>query len=208
MPLLYERCFGGQPARATGQDAAAADRNPLGQGLYQSDADALGLPLPNLEDPAALIRNPQDRPYPQGFGPVARGWMPRRAFAGSYDEAWATERAPLWPADVDARFLSAAAPGLFARPHLQGGEEVMLTGMHPCGTIQFRLPRWPLVAKFRFNRRAERYRLPLEAVLLEPDELMVTLIWRISVPVRPNMLQLRQSVVRVLEPWEQSPAHG
>lgn len=206
MPLLYEKCFGGQLAQATAQDAAAADRNPLGQGLYGSDADALGQPLPNLEDPAALIRVPQDRPLPQGFGPVARGWMPRRAFAGTYDETWATERAPLWPADVDPRFLSAAAPGLFASPHLQGGEEVRLTGLHPGGTIQFRLPCWPLVAKLRFARRVERYRLRLETVLLEPDELMVTLIWRLSVAVRPNMLQLSQSVVRVLEPWEQSPA--
>lgn len=204
MPLLYERCFGGQLARATGEDAAAVDRNPLGCGLYASGTDVVGQPLPNLEDPTALIRSPSDRPLPQGFGPVARGWMPRRAFAGSYDATWVAERAPLWPTDVDPRFLSAAAPGLFASPHLQGTEEVVLTGLHPSGAIRFRLPYWPLVAKFRFAHRIERRRLRLEAIFLEPDELAVTLIWRTSVSASPSMLQLRQSVVRVLQSGEQS----
>lgn len=207
MPLLYERCFGGQLARATREDAAAADRNPVGCGLYENDADAVGRPLPNLEDPTALIRSPADRPLLQGFGPVARGWMPRRSFAGSYDATWVAERAPLWPTDVDPRFLSAAAPGLFASPHLQGGEEVVLTGLHPSGTVRFRLPYWPLVAKFRFVHRTERRRLRLDAILLEPDDLAVTLIWRTSVSASPSMLQLSQSIVRVLQPGEQSPDH-
>lgn len=205
MPLTYERCFGGRLEQANGQDAVATELNPVGTGLSLRDADVAGRPLPNLEDPAALIRNPTDRPRPQGFGPVARGWMPRRAFAGTYDETWIAKNAPLWPADVDPRFLSAAAPGLFAKPHLQGGEQVTLTGMHPLGTIQFRLPYWPLVAKFHFANRTERRRLRLEAVMLEPAELITTLIWRCSVPARPSLLYLRQSIVRVMEPWEQSP---
>lgn len=117
------------------------------------------------------------------------------------------KRAPLWPADVDPRFLSAAAPGLFASPHLQGNENVVLTGLHPLGTIQFRLPHWRLAAKFRFAHHTERRRLLLDAVFLAPDQLRVTLIWRTSVPARPSMLNLRQCILRVLEPWEQSPAH-
>ena len=166
MPLVYERSFGGWLEQATGRTAQAAEHNPVGRGLYADAGEAAGQPLPNLEDPRALIRSPEDRPLPQGFGPLARHWLPRRTFCGHYDEAWLATQAPLWPDDVDSRFFSAAAPGLCATPALQGGEQVALTGMNPAGPLRFLLPRWPLVAKFHFRHGIARRPLRLDAVML------------------------------------------
>src|SRR5690606_38594533 len=129
-------------------------------------------------------------------------WMPRRALGGTYDDTWVRERAPLWPADVDRRFLSAAAPGLFASPHLEGGEDVDLVGVDADGPIRFRLPRRRLVAKLCFRARVERIRLRVEAVMLERDARAVTLIWRASASAHPGMHALEACVVRELEPWE------
>jgi hypothetical protein len=202
LPLIYERCFGGFLPGVTGETGAAAERNPVGRGLYADTSSARGEPLPNIEDPEHLIVDPRDRPRVQGFGPVARGWLPRRSFAGSYTRAWVESRAPLWPADLDPRFFIAAAPGLYASPYLRGGEEVVIVGMHPDGALRFRLPRRRLRVKFVVNGRETRCTPVLDAVMLEPDNLRVTLIWRASIVTTPDILAVEDVLLRELAHWE------
>jgi len=202
MPLVYERCFGGFIDGATGPSADAVERNPVGCGLYPSVAEAHDQPLANIEDPRAQVSSPRDRPLPQGFGPIARGWMPRRAFAGTYSQDWIEQRAPLWPADADPRLFTAASPGLQASGYLQGGEPIVLHGLHPDGAIACPLPRERLVAKFMFEDRTERVALELDAIMIDGDALTLTMVWRASVPTTPSFLALAGVVVRSLEAWE------
>lgn len=206
MPLCYERCLGGWMSQAIRHDAAAIDRNPVGRGLYASAAEAEGQPLPNLEDPQALIRSIEDRPLPQGFGPLSRGWMPRRRFAGRFDPHWQAEQAPLWPADTDPMFFSAASPGMLCVPHLGGGEKVSLLGFHHAGPRHFRLPSYTLFSKLRFSGYTDRQLLRLEAIMFELDDSSLTMIWRANLPIRQSLLSLRACVVRVIAPWEQREA--
>ncbi|WP_106391006.1 DUF2169 domain-containing protein [Enhygromyxa salina] len=121
--------------------------NPVGEGLVPSFTSAVDRALPNIEDPNQLIQSPSDLPIPAGFGPIARHWGPRRVFAGTYDDAWATKHAPLWPADLDERFFRAASPGLQAPEHLVGGEPVRLVGLHPDGAIEFAAARLHLAPR-------------------------------------------------------------
>lgn len=200
IPLVYERCFGGLVEGARGSTAKAIERNPVGRGIY---VDPDGQLLPNIEDPQRLIASPQHKPPPQGFGPIARHWMPRRGLAGTYDQAWVENRAPLWPPDFDPMFFLAASPGLQAVPHLRGGEDVALVGVHPDGPLRFTLPPLRLVAKFRFADKVVRRMLVLDALMLEPDVLGVTLIFRASVVVAPTMLALESTTLRLLEDWEE-----
>lgn len=202
VPLLYERCFGGTVQGARGKTARAVDLNPVGRGLH---ADPEHHPLPNIESPDDRIATLADRPLPQGFGPVARGWLPRRGLAGTYSQTWVDTRAPLWPPDLDPRFFLAASPGLQAVPHLRGGEPVTLVGLHPAGPVHFALPELRLVAKFTLAGGVERRSLRLDAVMLEPDEARVVTIWRASVVARPTMLAVEHTTLRELEPWEQAP---
>ena len=46
-----------------------------------------GLPVPNLEDPAAPLQQIGQTPAPACFAPIAPSWLPRRSYAGTYDEA-------------------------------------------------------------------------------------------------------------------------
>lgn len=202
LPLIYERCFGGSPAGASGSIAVASDYNPVGRGLFVRERDALGELLPNFEDPNALISSTTDCPRPAGFGPVARHWRPRRDYGGTYDEAWQQNRAPLWPKDVDLRLMNAAAPGLVAHPGLTGGEPVRLVGLHPDRPIEFSLPRIHLQAKFEFRRRLERQRMRLDGVRLETGDCSFTLYWRASTVVEPSLFELESIVVRQLHRWE------
>ena len=200
LPLGYERCFGGTPARFLRSTAAATEHNPVGRGLHDSERDARDQPLPNFEDPDAPLQTLTDRPRPCGFGPIARHWRPRREFAGTYDRAWLERRAPLWPADLDDRFFSAAAPGLQATPHLEGGEPVQIVGMSPHGAHAFTLPRHHLQARFEVGRDSHRRRLILDAVHFEPDAASFTMYWRAHLVADP--LTVAVAVVRALAPWE------
>lgn len=205
MPLVWERAFGGGSVDAGPRGFEA--RNPIGVGLYRSLEQAADAPLPNIEDPKGLVNELWSRPDPVGFGAVARHWQPRVEFAGSYDQRWTRTRAPLWPDDFDERFFVAAAPGLSVRPHLQGGESVMLAGLHPDGGFGFRLPSVRLVCKSVFFGRVERHTMRLDSVWIEPepDEMSLTLGFRCHVSFGRGG-DHRYTVVRELEPWEPAPA--
>jgi hypothetical protein len=155
LPLVYERAFGG---------TAAADlcepRNPVGRGLYRSSKEAPDRPLPNIENPKALIRDLKDRPAPIGVGPIARHWQPRLRYAGTYDEKWVKKHAPLWPKDFDERFFCAASPGLTSPEHLAGGEPVVLEGVSPDGAFQFALPKIRDKGAWYRRRACSRLQVP------------------------------------------------
>lgn len=202
MPLRYERSFGGVAAASGKEPLAYEPRNPVGMGLYGSVKEAVEQPLPNLEDPLQQISSPTDRVAPAGFGPIARSWQPRLKLAGTYDEAWVEQRAPLWPRDFDPHFFHAASPGLIVSPGLKGGEPVVLSGFSPDGQLAFPLPHYRLLAKSVFRHRVDRRELALDAVLLEPEARALTLVWRAAVPAHRELVQHEYTVVRELEPWE------
>ncbi len=175
--------------------------NPVGRGLFAGERDAINQPLPNFEEPTALITTVSDRPRPVGFGAVARHWQPRRQYGGTYDDAWLEMRAPLWPRDIDPRFFSAAAPGLSGLGPL-GGAVVHLTGLHPDGGFSFRLPSLDLLAKFDLRSRRVALRLALDGVHLETDEGRVVLYYRTAFEVEPDPMQLQRITLRQRHPWE------
>jgi hypothetical protein len=202
MPLVWERAFGGSIRDESGKLLQREHRNPVGRGYYRDDWEALGRFLPNIEDPRSAVRHPRDRPDPVGFGPVARWWHPRAVFAGTYDESWVRERAPIWPSDFDERFFCAAPASLQVAPHLSGGEWVQLKGLHREGTVNFRLPAPRLVARFQFNGHDVRRAMTMDAVIIESDTAQVTLIHRAAVPAAPAITAHRETIVRHIERWE------
>jgi hypothetical protein len=203
MPLVWERAFGGGDITAGGR--GYEPRNPVGTGVFTSVDGASGARLPNLENPVELVREPWSRPAPVGFGPVARHWWPRASFVGTYDQRWVETRAPLWPDDFDERFFSAAPAGACAAPHLRGGESVMMSGVHPAGGFGFRLPIVRLSCKSVFGSHTERVGMRLDAVILEPDDARLTMIFRAVIGLgRPS--DHSHTIVRALEDWEAMPA--
>lgn len=204
IPLLYERSFGGAvPPRDDGGPRAFEARNPVGVGFYTDEFEAEGKPLPNFEDESALIRDFTDRPAPVGFGPIARSWQPRLAYAGTYDERWLERRAPLFPDDFDERFFQAAPPDAVVTPWLKGGEPVVLEGLSPDGSIAFALPEHRLVAEAVFRDRTDRRSLVLDAVHIEVDERRVMLLWRASFPAHRQLESHKHTTVRLLSPSEE-----
>jgi len=131
MPLVYERAFGGTDTSSDDSgEHGWEQRNPIGTGfaLRSDSAHIDGMGLPNLEDPGCLIAAPTDCPPPAGVGFIGRHWLPRATYAGTYDDAWGSERCPLLPLDFDDRYFNSAHPRLVSDRHFRGGEKVNVTG--------------------------------------------------------------------------------
>jgi uncharacterized protein YjbI with pentapeptide repeats len=118
MPVSYERAFGG-PGFA---------HNPTGKGF----APVAGVhPLPNVENPRALVKSPRDRPEPAGFGPLDFAWPQRASKAGTYDAKWRKARYPGFPDDMDWTIFQSAPDDQQTREFFRGDEAFTVENMHP-----------------------------------------------------------------------------
>ena len=195
MPLVWERAFGG--VHRNGDKVQAEDRNPVGCGLAGGRAaeDMEGLPVPNLEDPAAPIEQMGQTPVPACFAPIAPSWLPRRAFAGTYDERWQRSRAPYLPDDFDPRFFQSASPEFAFDRYLQPGEPVQVVGVMADGPISFIVPESYLRIAVTVAGATQEPPANLETLSIEPDENRACFTWRAAVPCDRKALKVEKIVV-------------
>ena len=197
IPLVWERAYGGSD-QAKGQPRGDA-RNPVGVGFRAPDGEKPldGLALPNLEDPHDPITSWKQTPVPAAFAPVAAHWQPRVSYAGTYDEAWQTTRAPYLPQDFDVRFFQLAPHGLVAPAYLQGGEVLDVTGVTPVGRLLCRLPRLPIAIEYQLDNAREKPPVYLDTVIIEPDHARLMLVWRSVFPCDKKLLRVREITATV-----------
>lgn len=193
MPVVYEYAFGGKhQAGDEGARMFTAERNPLGRGLcgQRTPEEMENVALPNIEDPSCLVSEVGDQAVPAGFGFISSAWMPRRQYAGTYDDAWQKNRSPYLPNDFDPRFLNAAHPDLIFDRHLQGGEAVELDNMSSRGPLRFHLPVCKLEISVKIAGKTETPPIHLETVLIEPESDRLCMTWRASVPCDKKALKI------------------
>lgn len=192
LPMVYEKAFGGI-YDYEGQLAGMETRNPVGCGFAgtRKSSEMDGVPLPNLEDPRQLIREPSDCPAPAGFGFCAPNWQPRVSYAGTYDDTWRKTRAPYLPLDFNNRFLNMAHPDLIYPSYLQGGEPVTITHMHPAEELKFDVPSMNLVARAKVADRTDEFPpFHLETLILEPNPLKFSMVWRTALSCNKQLLKI------------------
>jgi hypothetical protein len=192
MPLVWERAFGGRDETPKGLVVDA--RNPVGTGFRESDGVAAidGTALPNVENPADLLTSWKQRSRPDGFSPLSRHWEPRLHFAGTYDEAWEQQRAPVLPTDFDPRYFNFAPEGLVSTAPFQGGEAVRIWGMAPNGVIELTLPILRPEVSYRFESSRQQVPTQLDTVLILPDAGQLQLVWRAVLATDKRTLQVRE----------------
>lgn len=186
IPLIYERAFGGwDSVEPDPMTSKFEPRNPVGVGFKRKEwAD--DMPLPNLEDPKRPLKMYGDTPPPAGFGFISPHWQPRAQYAGTYDEKWQQERAPLLPLDFDLRFFNAASPGLIAPGYLKGNEPVLIENASPNGTISFNLPgvQPPKIRVQLRGRQDAHLQTNLDTVIINTDENLLLMLWRTNLVLR------------------------
>lgn len=202
MPIVYEYAFGGKhEIDSEKPKILAEERNPVGRGFRgkRKSSELEGMKLPNIEDPACLVTNAGDKALPAGFAFISPSWLPRRSYAGTYDEDWQKNRAPYLPDDFNPRFFNAAHPDFTFDRYLQGGEPVALDNLSLDGPVRFSLPVCQLETSVRVAGKVESPHLNLETVLIEPGKARLCMTWRSQLTCDKKTLKVEQVNVRLLD---------
>lgn len=167
MPLIREKAFGGTTVDEDG-NPAPSPLNATGKGytLPNARSQVEGVPLPNVEDPAHLIRSIEDRPEPVGldFLPFTNGLRLR---------AGLTPR-PAGPPDVSPRVHNAAHPDLVLTGY-PTGETLEVGGMTVPGPWRAVLPPFPARAALRGPKAENPLPLQPDTICLLPDRQLMYL---------------------------------
>ena len=127
MPITWENAFGG----------AGFAKNPLGKGFAAIEVGGKKVhPLPNVEDPHAIVKSQGDRPEPASFGAIDQTWPQRMALVGTYDQEWLDTLFPGFAKDFQWEFFNVAPPDQRILGHFRGDEEFQIEGMHPGERLQ------------------------------------------------------------------------
>jgi hypothetical protein len=189
LPLRWEYAFGGRD-ESDPKKPLEEPRNPVGRGVARDPASLIGKAGPAIEDIAHLVSTSRSSPPPAGVGPIGRHWMPRRKYAGTYDEDWKKTRMPLPPADFDARFDQVAPPDQIASGYFRGGEPIGLHNLCIDGPLVFELPRLVFFVGSRRDGKLVEHRVAMDTLVLFPNERAFEMTWRASVPVPRQAFRL------------------
>lgn len=187
LPITYALAAGGKAP--TAQELTVDDFNPSGIGLVTKELLDKGadIPIPQIGALAEFMTDDPMSPIAvQGFGPVAKAWMPRRAFAGTFDKEWQRERHPRMPLDYNYRFWNMAPRPLQIEPPLNGDEEIIVSGIsHREDSLRMRLPGARCGLRLD-GREQVNLAMTLDTVMLDMQDQdqqahSATLIWRTQI---------------------------
>jgi hypothetical protein len=188
VPLGWEHAYGGSFDLAPGYLAGtelphpggrlAHVLNPLGTGWYQSEAAATDQPLPQIENPQALVRAWHDAPTPAGMAPcrelpglrlplIERLLEDRQALVSM-------ERLPPALAMMLAGRHHAPAPLVLER--VEPATPLSIEGLGE-GIVQLRIPPCPIAVSLRRSRHVASPAPRLRSVHIDADARRLELVW-------------------------------
>jgi hypothetical protein len=204
--LTWELAYGGTTA------AGCELQNPVGAGLADgvSERAAVGTPAPSIESVDAPIERWGRRHVPVGLAPIARGWHPRLAAAGTFDESWCRDRFPLLPTDFSYAHFN-IAPEDQRHAELAPGTRIAAVNMSPTGLFVAEVPPPPPAIQFHFaDGMVERVAV-LDTLVLEPEAGRLLASWRAHVLLGRKPSRLREITIgrpnRVIGPTPQTKPH-
>jgi hypothetical protein len=216
MPLTWDRAFGGSCDVWLDESTIVESRDPmnfLGSGfdaVYASErlADVMGAAptyprvayerrLPNLEDPAALIRAPQDRPDPVCWSPAPPGV----GFSQVQLMREVNEAPDPVAANPSGETLTLRAHPAWRIPVPEVGALVVLDGCVPEGRLAFELPRLRVLADFVLGDRRGQRELAPQILTLLPDQRRMCITYRSHFTVDVEEGMERSFRLRLEEGW-------
>lgn len=205
MAMSWENAYGGvitQPAAVVeidGEEAflpeheAGYPQNFEGKGFYASEVQAIDQPLPQLEDPAQLVRRWDDRPEPVCFAPYP---------------LWGGMRAEYMVQNKQLDMSGVAKLGSRAVPRttfdeISAGTEVSLAGMRPRGEVlTFMTPRSPVRVSLRVGASSDILVPRLDGIEIDAEAREVRFVYRAKITYGLVQFEQRRAA---LEPTEDFP---
>ncbi len=207
VPMSWESAYGGvttEPAAVVemdGEEAFVPEHEagyPLnfdGKGFYTDEARAVDQPLPQLEDPAALVRRWDDRPEPVCLAPYP---------------LWGGMRAKYMMKGQELDMTGVRKLGSRAAPRttfdaIAAGTEIVLSGMLPGGAVlSFGVPRTPVVVSMSVGSRIETIVPRLDAVDIDAEDREVRFVYRAKVTYGLVQFEERRAVLSPSEAFPEA----
>lgn len=186
VPLRWGLAYGGIDLSDPSKPMECLE-NPVGLGVARDPVLLAGQPGPQIEHPSHPLRSP-NRGVPIGVGPLGPNFLPRRQYAGTYDEAWLQRTYPAKPSDYASKFeCLAPAPLSFEQP-LQGKEACAIHGVRQDGQpLMFELPRERVRVEWVIDGQRTGADPHLDTVVIDTDAAVVELVWRVCIPTPAKM---------------------
>jgi hypothetical protein len=196
--MSWRNAFGGKapaPARVVELDGEEAflpahesgdPNNFEGVGFYLSEEQALGSPLPQLEDPGNVLRDWNDRPEPICFAsyPPWGGLRSKHVVRDGNLDMTGLKR--ITNRSAPSTTFMALAPGT----------PIVLTGMRPSGgVLRFNVPEHPLQVRMETSSQHELKEMSLDAVDVNAETCEVRLLYRST--LRCALIQFEERRVLV-----------
>jgi hypothetical protein len=183
MPIVWENAFGGKLTTPVG-DWPNTD-NPVGKGFFLDEADGDGVPLPNVEDPRALIRSPKDLPKPVGWAPYPISGGVRLAKLRGPDGA-------VLPAEaVEPWIMGWAHPDLIIETPAAGAR-IEVLGLTADGALSTTVPAFPGVVTLLAGEERRVLSPRLDTLIVQAEEKRLVARWRAAATfeMRPREVRL------------------
>ncbi len=161
--------------------------NPVGKGYALSADSAVGKPLPNIENPAALLKAFGDHPEPVGVSAPPHPFGPRVPRTVEFHDNGILKR-------LDPKFFNAAFPDMVV-PRLAVGDRVKITGAS-AAPIEFAIPPADVSVHLEFGDVSKTVALPLDQVGVEVDAERVFVTYRLAFQYRVVPLEKRSCALR------------
>jgi len=184
MPITWESAFGGRAATPVFE--MANTDNPAGKGFVLEETDAEGVPLPNVEDPSALISSPRDLPRPVGWGPypLEGGVRLSRMMDG--------RGRPLPPDVAEPWQMAWAHPDLVLPETPAPGTRIEVQGLAADAPIVATVPALPARVTLVHGSEEVPHSPRLDTLVVEAEERRLVARWRAATtfPMRPREVRL------------------
>lgn len=190
MPLTLENAYGGK-ANWDGLEMPFG-YNQFGKGYYWQKDDCINNPLPNIEDPANLIRNWSDQPEPAGVTCLPMSALRVKHFI-KYDQEGKINR-------FDARFYNAAFPGMIA-PAIAAGDEITVSGMSS-KLFRFKIPDHKINMSVQVGENRKQWNMYIEQVGIDVEKKEAFIAYRN--PITYNFRPHEKRICEIFEPGQSS----
>lgn len=183
MPIVWANAYGGMLHTPVG-DMPNTD-NPVGKGFFVDEKEADGVPLPNVEDPNALIRSPRDIPRPVGWGPYPLAGGVRMA------KLFGPDGVPRPAAEVEPFTMGWAHPDLIIETPAVGAR-IEVQGLTPDKPLVTAVPAFPARVVLLAGDERRTLTPKLDTLIVEAEERRLVVRWRASttLEMRPREVRL------------------
>lgn len=183
IPITWTNAYGGKVASPV-FDMPNTD-NPAGKGFFLEEREAEGVPLPNVEDPSALIRSPKDMPRPVGWAPYPlAGGVRMEKLRGPDGVPPPYEQIEHW-------VMGWAHPDLIVETPAVG-TRIEVQGLSAEGAISTEVPSCPARVLLVLDEEQRGLSPRLDTLIVQAEERRLVVRWRAAAKfeMRPREVRL------------------